>query len=107
MSPARNGAGSHIASSAESGRSSRGEGAVGFEASPVDPVFVDLDSTYPGMFSSPNGSQASSDPSMPVPGSRRATPSETDVFMAVAAPSANHGPRGPPTPGACFFPPRV
>ena len=55
MSPARNGAGSHFASSAESGRSSRGEGAVGFEASPVDPVFVDLDSTYPGMFSSPNG----------------------------------------------------
>ena len=87
MSPARNGAGSHFASSAESGRSSRGEGAVGFEASPVDPVFVDLDSTYPGMFSSPNGSQASVDPSIPVPGSRRATPSETDVFMAVAAQS--------------------
>lgn len=87
MSPARNGAGSHFASSAESGRSSRGEGAIGFETSPVDPVFVDLDSTYPGMFSSPNGSQASVDPSIPVPGSRRATPSETDVFMAVAAQS--------------------
>lgn len=101
MSPARNGAGSHFASSAESGRSSRGEGAIGFETSPVDPVFVDLDSTYPGMFSSPNGSQASVDPSIPVPGSRRATPSETDVFMAVAAQSvkpAQASPTAPPRP---------
>ena len=80
MSPARNGAGSHFASSAESGRSSRGEGAIGFETSPVDPVFVDLDSTYPGMFSSPNGYQASVDPSMPVPGSRRATERDRRLY---------------------------
>ena len=89
MSPAKNGTGSHFASSSEGGRSSRGEESKGFQALPVDPVLMDSDSTYPGLFSSPNGSQASVDPSMSVPGSRKATPSETDIFMAVAAQSVH------------------
>ncbi len=100
MSPAKNGAGSHFAPSSGSDRSSRNEAAKGFEALPVDPVLMDSDNTYPGMFSSPNGSQASIDPSMPIPGSRKATPSETDIFMAVAAQSAQAQASANPAPSA-------
>lgn len=39
-------------------------------------------------FEAPNGSHAAIDPTLPVPGSRRVSPSETDTFMAAAVRTA-------------------
>lgn len=90
MCAAKNGTGSHFSSlpgNDQAPSQGRATGYTGYRNQPADSMAANPNASYPGLFASPNGSQTSVDPSMPVPNSRAATPSETDVFLAVAASS--------------------
>ena len=97
MCAASNGGGSHFAPTPDNGASSYDAyrshdlpvGSVGKHSSPS----AAASDTYGGFsFETPNGSQAAVDPTMPVPGARKVSPSETDTFLAAAVRSAAQEP---------------
>lgn len=108
MCAAKNGTGSHFSSAPDNDQAPLqrpAAGYTGYRNQPADSMATNPNASYPGLFASPNGSQTSVDPSMPVPNSRAATPSETDVFLAVAAssgisaaPAADSQPAAPRNP---------
>lgn len=86
MSAASNGAGSHFAPTPDNGNDT-------YRSSHDLPVGRHAGSASTGgqqgfSFEAPNGSQATIDPTMPVPGARKVSPSETDTFLAAAVRSA-------------------
>lgn len=91
MSAASNGAGSHFAPAPDNGPSSddayrsSGDSSVGRHSSAASAS----SHAYQGFsFEAPNGSHAAVDPTKPIPGARKISPSETDTFLAAAVRSA-------------------
>lgn len=85
MSAASNGAGSHFAS----GPTGDQDGRTSWDAAgshTLDSTGEYVSASYQGFsFETPNGSHATINPSLSVPGSRAGSPSETDAFLAAVS----------------------